>query len=222
MMDLSEIGDEFRSAITKYLSVNKPEIIIETGTYHGEGSTRLIAYLIKSLELETSEFYSIECNPENIQKAKDNLNNRDLYDYVNIIEGLSIPRSMLPSHEQICVDIRDAKNKRVFVDHDVVDYGFYVKESQVDNLKEEGSLGKLLMQFHGEIDFLLLDSAGHIGTLEFQYALGHIKAPCAIALDDTKHLKHYRSLEIIKNSKRFKLIHESEDKFGSAIAIYTP
>src|SRR4029079_9627218 len=104
MIDLSEIGDEFRAAISKYLSVNKPEIIIETGTYHGEGSTRLIAYLIHSLGLETTEFYSIECNSDNVQKAKDNLRKRDLYDYVNIIEGLSIPRSMLPAHEQICLD----------------------------------------------------------------------------------------------------------------------
>lgn len=222
MNDLAEIGVEsqFAKAIWDYFIQEAPAVIIETGLYHGTGSTKLIASIIKKLDLTNSKFYSIECNPKFIDIAKSNLYDDELLDYVQIENGLSIPKEWLPSKWSIDQEIKNAQEKKMTVDHELVDSGMYEQETVV--FCEDNILGRLFEKHPLRIEFILLDSAGHTGIVEFMYVTSLLKHKCCIALDDTKHLKHYRSLETMKSDRRFKIIHESDEKFGSAMAIFTP
>lgn len=226
MTDLTEIEKEgeFASCICEYIYANKCEKIIETGLYHGNGSTKIIAALIRSIPLEEAEFYSIECSEKNIEIATNNLTKDGLIDYVEILSGLSIPKEMLPSPEEIKEIITRAKEiGMVKLDHEQDPengHNYYGKETS--SFKEDDLLGKLLNKLHGQVDFLLLDSGGHIGNIEFEYALTLIKTECGIALDDTRHIKHYRCLDRMKKDKRFRILKDNSEKFGSALAIFTP
>lgn len=226
MNDLTEIEQigQFASCIREYFYNNRPERIIETGLYHGTGSTKVIASLIRDIPLEDSEFYSIECSKENVEIGSKNLTEDNLLDYVEICNGLSIPKELLPNPDEIKDIILTAKeNGMVKLDHEQDPdngYKYYYKET--DYFLEDDLLGKIIKKLNGQIDFILLDSGGHIGNIEFEYALTLIKCPCAIALDDTRHIKHYRCLDRMKNDKRFRIINDNEEKFGSSLAIFNP
>lgn len=226
MKDLTCIEQEgqFAKCICEYIYENKCERIIETGLYHGTGSTRIIASLIRGIPLESAEFYSIECSQESIEIAKNNLGADGLIDYVEILSGLSIPKSMLPTNEEIKKTIIRAKeNGMVKLDHEQdPDNGHTYYEKETSSFLEDDLLGKILNKLNGQIDFILLDSGGHMGNIEFEYAITLIKSPCAIALDDTRHIKHYRCLDRMKKDKRFRILKDNEERFGSALAIFTP
>ena len=58
----------------------------------------------------------------------------------------------------------------------------------------------------------VLDSAGGIGRLEFQTMLETMGSTSyALFLDDTHHLKHFRSLQAIRSSPDFRLIRMAKD-----------
>lgn len=225
-MDLTEIekDGEFAKCICDYIHANKCERIIETGLYHGNGSTRIISSLIRGIPLPDAEFYSIECSQENIEIAKKNLTNDGLIDYVEILSGLSIPKSMLPSNEDIKQTILDANQRGgVKLDHEQdPENGHSYYANETSSFVEDDLLGKLLNKLNGQVDFILLDSGGHIGNIEFNYAISLIKAPCGIALDDTRHIKHYRCLHQMKHDPRFRILNDNSEKFGSALAEFTP
>jgi predicted O-methyltransferase YrrM len=67
--DLTQVDaqSEFSGEIQKLFSQIRPQRIIETGTYHGVGTTRIIAHALKELKIGNSIFYSIEINPLEIR-----------------------------------------------------------------------------------------------------------------------------------------------------------
>ena len=79
-----------------------------------------------------------------------------------------------------------------------------------------------MKEFDHRPDFVLLDSGGHMGYVEFRYALPLIHGPCYIALDDIYHVKHHRSFRELQNDPRFELVAVSEEKFGFCVARFTP
>jgi hypothetical protein len=81
-------------------------------------------------------------------------------------------------------------------------------------------LGGCLREFGGRPDFVLLDSAGHMGHIEFAYLLSQLTGPCHIALDDIRHIKHHRSFRQIQSNPRFELLVSSNEKFGFCLANY--
>lgn len=226
MSNATEIGfdSEFAKCLRAYFYTHNPEAIIETGTYHGNGSTAIIASLIRDIPIGDAAFYSIECNREFIDIALDNLEANKLDQYVSIIHGLSIPRSLLPTVEIINFKIGAAKYfPGIIIDHrqdpdNAANY--YFKETSFGT--KDDCLGKLLEFWNNCADFVFLDSGGHIGDIEFRYLISKLKCPCGIALDDTNHLKHYNSLNIIKSDSRFEIINEGSEKFGFCIAKFTP
>jgi hypothetical protein len=81
----------------------------------------------------------------------------------------------------------------------------------------------VLAHFEYQPDFVLLDSAGHLGHLEFVYTTSKLRGRCFIALDDTNHVKHYQSvLDMKQDPKRFRIVAESKEKFGFCIAEFNP
>lgn len=214
-------NSEFENAIKNIISAEKPLKLIETGTYQGTGSTYIIASQLKELKLN-STFFSIECYIGNAGYARCFLKSKKLEEYVKVLYGLSIPKNFLPTSKQIEEYLESLKEKDLFVDHN--------SEDRVKNYSQEVSVttstDNLLLYcfeyFNYSPEFILLDSAGHLGFIEFKYVLSLLKHPCVIALDDTNHIKHFESMRFMKQSKNFQMITESNEKFGFCIAKFLP
>lgn len=222
--DMTEISQPHSEIIRECFKKYRPRKIIETGTYQGIGSTKLIASLIRDLQIEDSKFYSIECNEGFYQDAKVNLTAHGMQDFVILMKGLSVPKSLLPNESETQEKIERALlTDGIKVDHAEVKLGsvLYSKEAQTDG--QEDLLGYIIKKGCFNPDFVLLDSAGHIGSIEFEYFTRILTYPCLIGLDDTKHIKHFESKEtMLSDSNRFEILYESSEHTGSLIAQFTP
>lgn len=192
---------EFCFAITELIKGRKLKKIIETGCYLGEGTTKAIADALLGDEI----VYSIEVNPKYYEVARKKHRNTN----INFVLGLSIPRPALPI--DMTFDVPD----HIIVDH--LDHNrneLYKKEVnfRVRDMMLHYALEK--MQF--QPDLVILDSAGHIGYIEFLELMKYAEAPFYLALDDTKHIKHYQSVEWLEQYN-FERIFVTDEGFGSAI-----
>jgi hypothetical protein len=216
-----ETGSHFARCIRDTFAKLRPKRIVETGTYLGTGTTLVMAHALRELGLEDATFYSIEVNPAHVRRAIENLAKHGFV--VDILNGLSVPRALLPTVTQI----EDAYVKHVLADGLVVDHEeadrarFYHRETDFPSLPED-LLGKSLATFDYRPDFVLLDSGGHLGHLEFRYVIDKLRGPCVIALDDIHHVKHYQSFRDMRADDRFDVIAASEEKFGFCIARFNP
>lgn len=197
--------------------------IIETGTFVGMGTTAIIARALAECRLGGARFYTIECNPEHYRQALENLRTSGLLSLVQPLHGVTVPRALLPTADAVareCVAALPAGCE--FVDHAPEErVARYIEETAFDDTPDD-LLRYCLREFDYRPDMVLLDSAGHMGFVEFQYLIEHLRGPCLIALDDVLHLKHCRSLSHIKADDRFRLLVESDEKFGFCIAQFTP
>jgi ADP-heptose:LPS heptosyltransferase/predicted O-methyltransferase YrrM len=200
-----------------------PRRIIETGTFQGEGTTKIIASWLRDNGVTDGLFYSIECSAENLTKARENLKGAGLGSHVTLIHGLSLPRHLLPSTELIREKFVDAIDEvGIFVDHEEgVRTNQYYAETNFRGIPDD-RLGYCLDQVDNAPDFVLLDSGGHTGNLEFNYLLSRLASPCYIALDDINHIKHSRSYKQILKDPRFNILQASSEKFGYCIARFSP
>ncbi len=221
--DLTRIdaGSHFARCIRDVFARFRPKRIVETGTYLGTGTTMIIASAIRDLAIEDATFYSIEVNPAHAGKATDNLSRAGLW--VDILNGLSVPRQLLPTMTQIeQVYVRSVVADGIVVDHEEAERArLYHGETDFPDVPED-LLGQVLAEFEHRPDFALLDSGGHVGNIEFRYLIDRLQAPCIIALDDIHHVKHYRSFQDLRADDRFDLIAASEEKFGFCIARFNP
>lgn len=221
--DLTRIdtGGEFAERIKQLFAAARPKKIIETGTYFGTGTTTIIANTIKTLGIEDATFFSIEVNPRHYSKALAHITREGLC--VKPLNGLSVPRSLLPSRAQI----EQRYVNSVLADQLIVDHepdkrtDLYFRETDFPHLQDD-VLGAILAEFGNKADFILLDSGGHMGYVEFQYVTSKLRSPCWIALDDIFHVKHHQSFRDIETDPRFTIEAVSREKFGFCIARFTP
>ncbi|HVT89395.1 MAG TPA: hypothetical protein VHD56_11125 [Tepidisphaeraceae bacterium] len=221
--DLTRIDTQgqFARSIQSLFEKIRPRKIIETGTYRGTGTTAVIANALRELEIDDARFLSIEINPRHLAIARDNLAKAGLS--VELLHGLSVPRSLLPSIEQIEQDlVKQVMADGLIVDHEEADRArLYYNETNYADLPQD-MLGQALREFDNHPDFVLLDSGGHMGYIEFRYLIDNLAGPCHIALDDVNHVKHFRSFKDICEDSRFRLVTASEEKFGFCIARFEP
>lgn len=215
-----DAGSSFAGEIEKLFSTVRPRKIIETGTYLGRGTTTVIARTLRKLGLEGT-FYTIEVNPEYHRQAAAYFAAQGLK--VNAVWGLSVPRSLLPGPEQIKeATITNPSDADLFVDHpEAHRVERYCKETDFQ-AAPDNRLYECLRRFDFQPDFVLLDSAGHMGFIEFEYLLQNLRGPCVIALDDICHVKHHKSFCLMQNDPRFKILVSSKEKFGFCIARFDP
>jgi hypothetical protein len=212
-------GKELLEALKKLVFNTYPNYIIETGTYNGLGTTRTIAEVLSNCKHR--QFYSIECNPAHYAMALKNLVPLKCFNAVTILNGLSVPRDLLPDPMTI---VRMAKEvpEGVQVDYDQSDREKqYFNESCWPDVPDD-LLGLLLEECNYGPSIVLLDSAGHLGNIEFNYVVNKLKWPCYFVLDDINHLKHYKSVRQMKSDKRFEIRWETTEKFGSCITYFKP
>lgn len=198
-------GMAAQGALLKFLSdfIAEKEItsVLESGTYLGTGSTMAIIDGLTRHGKEF-EFHSIEVNPGHYCQAEKNV---PKLRGVNLHLGVSVPKSKLPTEvkfgrmpEDIIVDHKPEHREAL-----------YLKE--VDYDVEEDLIGTLLKKFTPELVFL--DSAGHMGWVEYQHLLSKYKGEYYLVLDDVEHVKHYKSAKDAR--KNFEVVFETSDKFGA-------
>lgn len=223
--DLTAVsGDsEFQKSIMKLFRSIRPRKIIETGTYIGTGTTSIICRALDELNIKHSKFCSIEVNPMHFKQAQHNLAQDVLAGRIFLLNGLSVPRKMLPTINEIRQStVENIEYEDIFVDHKEHERAIrYFQETDFSGMPDD-MLGSCLEEFGGRPDFVLLDSAGHMGYIEFKYLVSKLKGPCYIALDDIYHIKHHKSFLEISEDPRFEVIVSSREKFGFCIAKYTP
>lgn len=216
-----EAESSFGAEIRKLFAKIRPRKIIETGTYLGAGTTTIISRALEALGIRDAVVYTIEVNPQNYARAKEYFAANKMN--VQALNGLSVPRSMLPDRDQIARrTITDVDYDGIFVDHkEERRVELYHGETNFPQV-EDDLLYKCLERFDFRPDFVLLDSAGHIGSIEFDYLIENLQGECYIALDDIYHVKHHRSFQRIQSDPRFEVITASKEKFGFCIARFTP
>lgn len=216
-----EIESSFGAEIRNLFARIRPRKIIETGTYLGTGTTTIIAAALEALGIRDAVFYTIEVNPQNYARAKEYFAANHMN--VQALNGLSMPRSMLPDKDEIArKTITDVDYDGIFVDHkEQSRVELYHGETDFPQV-EDDLLYKCLERFDFRPDFVLLDSGGHIGSIEFDYLIENLQGECYIALDDVYHVKHHRSFQRIQSDPRFEVVAESKEKFGFCIARFTP
>jgi len=213
----SELARELRNLI----HLTRPRRILETGTLHATGTTRIIGEALKEFGIN-GDFRSIEVSPENCEVARANIAESKLP--VQIECGLSIPFDIMPTLAELETDLAEleASDELYFVDHDREDRAAkYISETE--NATADDLIGKVLSDWDGMADLIVLDSAGHLGYREFVHATALLRGACWFVLDDCAHLKHLRSRRaILGDMHHFRVAVDSPERFGFLIAHYTP
>jgi hypothetical protein len=173
--------------------------------------------------LTGTSFHTIECNPAHYWAAHQNLVANALSPFVKLLYGLSVPRALLPTADEIFEQtVRNVDGDGIFVDHQ--------QETRVEGYYRETNfpggaddlLGRCLGNLDGKPDLVLLDSAGHMGNVEFNYLIQQLRGACFVVLDDIDHIKHFKSFRQIQRDPRFTVITTSHEKFGFCIAKFSP
>ena len=211
---MSVEGPIFRESVEKLITEIKPTKIVETGTYLGTGTTKILVESLKN----PYELFTIEVNPYNCIEAKRNLSK---YPFVRVLEGLSIPRESLPSVEATEMMLHSLEHEDIYVDFKELErLHCYMRECAYD--VPDDLLRVCSRYFNNSVDLYILDSSGHLGFIEFNHVLSLQKSHCHFILDDVFHVKHFKSLQMMQKDPRFLLKVVSEEKFGFCIAEYSP
>lgn len=171
--------------------------VIETGTYFGLGTTKAVLEGFKSHGMEY-DFVSIEVNPEHHAQAKANNIGTD----VKFVLGRSIPKSLEP------VSFSWDVPYDIIVDHSEKDRERnYRMETNYNVPDAVLSIAKDMKP-----ELVILDSAGYMGLIEFKYLMSLLPDHSFfLVLDDTGHVKHYDTLQLIKSMPgKFQIYWESE------------
>jgi hypothetical protein len=191
---------------------------IETGTYVGTGSTTLLARAFCPQGRALGPVTTIEASWASYRAACANL---AVFPHVNCRWGLSVRREeaiqfiendpALQHHESEPDVLIDAtENPRDFYLREIDGHLPGMEERAADEpllRAPDNLLRESLAECRSGPPLVLLDSSGGIGLLEFEVVLDAMKSrPFVLVLDDTLHLKHYRSLRRIQTDSRFSLI----------------
>lgn len=209
----------FEHELQKLFKVICPKTVIETGTFLGRGTTSIIWQAVQDLGL-TTDITTIEVNPEHHRQACEYFSAHNMA--VRAELGLSIPRSNLPGQTDInetFVIKADTQNGHIYYDHDEAERAALYHSETAFNVPDN-LLEAALKRCDYRPDFVLLDSAGHIGLAEFHHLLSLLRGDCHLMLDDINHCKHAATMQEIRRDARFKILLESNEKFGFAIIRY--
>lgn len=220
-----QAGNEFCKKITEIIVQEKIKNVIETGTYLGLGTTSAVleGFLLSGAQPKDIKFVTIEASNDFRLEAIKNCEKK-YYDYIHtkrfsvgtkFAGGVSVPKELLPTK----LDFSDVP-PGIYIDHDEKDRVFsYLNE--VWSLNYD-LLGEYAFEIVPRPEMIILDSAGHIGAIEFDYVMTKLNfyKHCYFCLDDTNHVKHYKTCEKMDADERFDFIWSTDEKFGSKIYKY--
>lgn len=203
---------EFESAIRRAVARFKPRKILETGTYLGNGTTRMLYESLKEMG-EPFELITIEVNPEYHRIAKERWKSAP---EVTCLLGLSILKNQLPDLAEIQRFYVDNETPGIFHDHPrQIRAALYFAEANFPG--DDGLIVQTLRRFDWRPDLILLDSAGHLGFTEFVTVSSFVRHPFTLVLDDVSHLKHHKTMRDIAASSKWEIHETGHERFGWAI-----
>jgi predicted O-methyltransferase YrrM len=177
-------SNEFRDVVKRLTKEYKITEVIETGTYLGTGSTKVFAS-------EGLNVFTIECNPNHLSQAVQNLEGNKYN--VCFIHGLSLKRENL---------IKGLMSMN-FPDGGIYDSArpkvFYTQEILQPVLVEDALN---LFAKNETRQLVFLDSAGGVGYLEFVEFMSwplSVRREKVLLLDDVTHVKHAKSVQSLKD-----------------------
>jgi hypothetical protein len=187
------------------LAIPHHDYIIESGTYTGLGSSQMLA------RTRPVKMVTIESDFNCFRQA---VNNLEKFPFITPYWGLSVDRN---EAIDFIVNNQDYYLPEVFVD-DTDPISFYLNEVSVPCFKEN-LLEHFLTEFADKNPLILLDSAGGIGFLEYSIVRKVMGSkPHSLILDDTHHVKHYRSrLDALNH---YSLIYDDTKHGRSIFAMY--
>ena len=203
----------FSQIMENLIKENKIEEVIETGTFNGLGSTMIFAKIgIKTQTIESclSSFFA----------AKDNLKN---YSNVILHHGSSLKiQEMLDFIDQDdFYSSSEIKIQNISIDGGSVDAKSFYKDEVTgfgySAPPKEDILFNLINNSKKQLVFL--DSAGGVGFLEFKKFMSIdecFRKNKILVLDDVAHIKHYRSVNFLKENK-YNVSISSDKRFAYCI-----
>ena len=186
-------SDEIGRWIKMISSLERTEIIVEIGTWNGNGSSKCIVDGIlnkKSNNLDVTKVFGFEINKEFFDKAKSNLKK---YQFFNVIYGGIITSSELDSS-----NLNSEESSWFDQDRNNIENGPYVFD-----------------KIPSKIHLLILDGGEFSTYREFCKLVNRVDG--YIVLDDTKTRKCSRIMEELPSLNSVHLIHESDERNGVAI-----
>ena len=186
----ARLSSALRTAVERYA----PTVVIETGTYEGRGSTRLVAEAFGNRPPRV--FYTMEVSKVYYQRAVANLAELP---YVRVLWGLSVGRA--EAEQFLAKDEELNEDERAFYRREV--RGLFGGASGSEDAPER-LLERVLRDHRDECPMIVLDSAGGIGWLEFQEVLRiQDGRPFVLVLDDIDSVKHARTVEALRERSDF-------------------
>jgi hypothetical protein len=186
---------EFKAVVNELVA--ECDEVVETGTFQGNGSTKIFA--------ETGKYViTMECNSHNYQIASQNLRQ---YQNVAPFHALSLPRQELIHfllNEKFDINTNfDSQYPKTF----------YMREIGQIVLFENGLD---LFCNNDRKQLIFLDSAGGVGYAEYlkvmSFNSNYLKNKILI-LDDIQHIKHIRSVEDL-NKRGYDVYFSQENRFA--------
>lgn len=189
------LGKSYETFIDLVITKYGIQSIVETGTYDGMGSSQILAKT--GLPFDT-----IECHGMNFIAAKVNLEQfkqtrvhhayslplNEMLEFINNDDWTNNPEKMIELGVKF-----DHDNPRWYYKHELNDV--------VSKPPRENLLMGLITNTQRQLVFL--DSSGGVGLLEFQKVIDlpkELLREKVIMLDDVNHIKHYRSVEWMKEN----------------------
>lgn len=205
--------------------------IIETGTYLGTGSTKIIAKAI--INNKPDVFITMEANWRSWRRARINLAK---FEFVKPLWGKSVATAeainfienddTIKNHsmyENIYID--GGKDPITFYKNEILGnfgysrlkyinkiYKFIENRNLAKYYSGEDLLKTYLEKYKDNEPLIVLDSCGGIGFLEFTIVENIMSdSNYYILLDDINHLKHFRSYKRIQATKEFEILSINKD-----------
>ena len=207
------------AALIDLFKKERINLVLETGTHLGLGSTRIIAEAFIAAGAAPDTFITIEANYNSYIQAKANL---ERFPFVKCVWGCSVDINQAVQFIERDDALHHHENyPDVYIDTFDNPAGFYTREVSGGSGKSgpegekfrEGLLDRYVYLDEDDgTPLMVLDSAGGIGLLEFQIVKEHfesLSAPFFLLLDDIHHLKHFRSMLAIEADPRFTILARS-------------
>jgi len=215
-------SDKLVASLKEAVRLLRPRIVIETGTYLGEGSTQAI---LRALDQRQPEiFYTLEVSWKYCEQARSNLSR---FPFVRCLWGLSSSKQgaiKFVETDPFLNELDPALD--IFVDFLPDPVAGYLNElrgglgDERDLGAPEGLLAPLLTKHKADRPLICLDSAGGLGWLEFQEVHRELDGSVfGLFLDDINHVKHYRSKLAVERSDEFTVI-DSDWEEGWMVAVH--
>lgn len=202
------VSSTFRAVLRFACLTAGIKCVVETGTYDGVGSSSTLGGAMAALK---GKLHTIECDEQLVRIAEQNL----LPYPVQVHHGLSIADKDLPSYELLEKRCNYAMAEGVPIDGSIPKdvARFYYDEVRGPH-KDEGLLRRLILKYNPGL--IHLDSAGGIGFDEWKVVKELAEPGLLLAMDDTRHIKHWESKKDALDSG-WLLIWESNERSGSTL-----